>query len=866
MLQQYKKIKRNIPEGVILMFRLGDFYEMFFEDAKVASRILNIALTARSKEEGRNYPMCGIPYHAADSYIGKLIKAGHKVAVCDQVEDPKLAKGIVRREVTKFITPGTALDTRLLEDRRNNFLASVNKLGAVYGLSFLDLSTGEFKLTEFSSEEDFLGEFSRIAPSECILPESFKGNKAFLDKLHTNGNMLINFYEDWIFDYDNCYGILRDHFHTQSLDGFGCQGFVPGITSAGAIIHYLKENLYKSLGHIQCIISYTTSDYMVLDGATTRNLELTEPLRKDNKEATLLSVLDHTSTSMGGRLLQNWIKQPLTDIMLIKERQEAVKELYESKKVLNGLRDVLKEIPDIERLIGRIDCGFSNARDLVAVKDALMNIPQLKRALESVNSGFIKQLIERLVELPELVDVLQRGLVSDPPLTIREGNFIKEGFNSELDQLRSISTEAKGWLARLQVRETERTGIKSLKVRYNKVFGYYIEVSNSNLSAVPEDYIRKQTLVNAERFIVPELKEYETKILNAQEESCNLEYRIFVELRQKVAGETTEIQKTARAIAVVDVLANFAEAAKRNNYIFPEINGGAEINIIGGRHPVLERCIEEGRRFVPNDTTLDGLDNQLLIITGPNMAGKSTYIRQVALLTLMAQIGSGIPAESAVIGVVDRIFTRVGARDEITKGQSTFMVEMNETAYILNNATQKSLIVLDEIGRGTSTFDGISIAWAVAEYLLRGQKRNNGEGDFLGPKTLFATHYHELTELAQLSKGVKNYNIAVREWNDEIIFLYKIVEGGTDKSYGIHVARLAGLPYGLLERAKEILAKLEEGSQSWEKISPKIGPQQLYLFDTPTNPIIEEFRSLKLDYLTPIEAMNKLKEFKEKLG
>lgn len=856
MLQQYKKIKRGIPQGAILMFRLGDFYEMFFEDAKIASKILSIALTSRSRDEGRDYPMCGIPYHAAESYIGKLIKAGYKVAVCDQVEDPKLAKGIVRREVTRLITPGTVLDTQLLDEKKNNFLVSVNKVGKLYGLSSLDLSTGEFKITEIGNEADLFSEFSRIAPVECVLPNSLKG---FLDKAYANGALLKNYYDDWVFDYDNSYTILREHFKTQSLDGFGCQGLLPGVTAAGALLHYLKENLHNSLGHIQNIIPYAISDYMVLDNATIRNLELVEPLHSGQKKSTLFGVLDYTVTSMGGRLLQKWIKQPLVNVAEIRQRQDAIKYFYENKNTRGQLIEVLKNIPDVERIVGRVDSGYANARDLAALNNALALVPSIKSHLAESGNQFLLKLKEELSEIPELTDELNRALNSSPSLSIRDGGFIKDGYNSELDELRVISTQAKDWLANFQAKESETTGIKSLKVRYNKVFGYYIEISNSNLSAVPQNYTRKQTLVNAERYITPELKEYETKILNAKDQICEIEYKIFIDLRDKTSKFTATIQKTAQAIAILDALLSLGEVSMRNGYIFPEINDGTVVNISGGRHPVLEMCLEEGKRFVPNDVFLDSVGQQVMIITGPNMAGKSTYIRQSALLVLMAQLGSGVPADKAVIGVVDRIFTRVGASDEISRGQSTFMVEMNETSYILNHATPKSLIVLDEIGRGTSTFDGISIAWAVAEYL---SSRKNEAGTFFGPKTLFATHYHELTKLAETYQSVKNYNIAVREWNDEIIFLYKILPGSTDKSYGIHVARLAGLPYSVIERAKEIMTSLEEGSFLGKDVKVD-GPKQMYLFDMPKNQIVEALKAVRLEYITPIEALNKLKELKE---
>jgi len=856
MIQQYRKIKKNIPDGCVLMFRLGDFYEMFFEDANIASKALNIALTKRSKEEGRDYPMCGIPYHAAESYIGKLIKSGHKVAVCDQVEDPKLAKGIVRREVTRLITPGTLLDTQLLDEKKNNFLTSINKIGKLYGISYIDLSTGEFKVTEVGSESDFLSEFMRISPSECVMPVSIKG---LLEGLNGGRKVLINYYDDWVFDYENSYNTLKELFKTHSLDGFGCQGMVPGITCAGAILHYLKENLHNSLGHIQKIQPYSISEYMILDNSTIRNLELVEPLRPGSKQTTLFGVIDCTITSMGGRLIQKWIKQPLLNVEQIRDRQNAVKVLYEQREIRESVGEILKRIPDIERIIGRINSNYANARDLAALKDALVGVSEIKKYLENTEGVIFGKLKEDLLELPELLGELERAIMQSPPMSIREGGFINDGYNPELDELRVLSNKSKEWLTNMQVREAERSGIKSLKVRYNKVFGYYIEISNSNLNSVPQDYIRKQTLVNAERYITPELKEYESKILTAKERIGEIEYELFNGLRVKVSGFTKEIQRIAQAVALLDVVRSFAEVTRKNNYIFPEINDGAILNISGGRHPVLEMCLEPGKRFVPNDTLLDNVDNQLSVITGPNMAGKSTYIRQVALLTLMSQIGCGIPAENAVVGAVDRIFTRVGASDDISKGHSTFMVEMNETAYILNNATPKSLIVLDEIGRGTSTFDGISIAWSIAEYLVRNNKM---DGVASGPKTLFATHYHELTRLAEKYKCVKNYNIAVREWNDEIIFLYKILSGGTDKSYGIHVARLAGLPYGVLERAKEIMAQLEEGSFAKKSMQTE-GPKQMFLFDMPGNKMAEAVKNINLDYITPIEALNKLKELKE---
>ena len=860
MMQQYKKIKRSIPDGCILMYRLGDFYEMFFEDAKTASGILNIALTKRSREEGRDYPMCGIPYHAAEGYIGKLVKAGYKVAVCDQTEDPKKAKGIVRRDVTRVITPGTVMDSRLLDEKKNNYLTAVNKVGKMYSISLLDLSTGEFRVTELDCEEDFFSEFMRISPAECIMPQGIKG---ILDKINGNGHVMMNYEEDWIFDYDSCYHLLKEHFRLQSLDGYGCQGMVPGITTAGAIIHYLKSNMHQSLGHIQNLVPYVIGDYMALDNATVRNLELTDSLHGGPVAATLFGVLDYTVTGMGARLLCQWIKQPLVKAETIKKRQEGVKFFYYDKNIREGLKGIMKNIPDIERITGRISAGYANARDLVALREALKTVPGIKEYLKESDCALLQEINEGLVVPMDLIVCLDKALLPDPPLVLREGGFIRDGYNEELDELREISKEAKGYLARLQAEESAKTGIKSLKVRYNKVFGYYIEISKANLNAVPEDYIRRQTLVNAERFITPELKDYESKILNAKERIGELEYDIFVRLRGDVGKYITVIQNTARGIGTLDVLLSFSEAGLRNNYVFPEINDGPVIDITAGRHPVLEICLEERKRFVPNDILLNSSRDHLLIITGPNMAGKSTYIRQTALLVLMAQMGCGIPAQKAVCGVVDRIFTRVGASDELTRGQSTFMVEMNETAYILNNATARSLIILDEIGRGTSTYDGISIAWAVAEYLATGKR---GEEEFQGPKTMFATHYHELTRLADFYPAVKNYNIAVREWNDEVIFLYKILPGSTDKSYGIHVARLAGLPYGVLARAKDIMSDLEQGQFFTEGAGSGQGKtRQMRLFDMPGNHIVESLSSMKLEHMTPIEALNKLKELKEKV-
>ncbi len=806
MMGQYLRIKAEVAPGTILFFRLGDFYEMFYDDAKEASAVLDIALTKR-----HGTPMCGVPYHAADSYLAKLIRAGKKVAICDQMEDPALARGIVRREITRVVTPGTVLEDNVLESNRNNFLAGCCARGGRFGLALLDLSTGEFWVEETASGAALSDNLLRYAPAECIIPEEQKETPEIKD---LGSTVLLTSVEDWTFEPDMARDLLTRHFQVHSLAGFGCEDWPAAIGAAGAVLHYVTQDLRRQAGHIRRLACKNPSDYMVLDEATIANLDLVasrSPSRADSPN-TLLRALDTTRTSMGGRLLRDWLVRPLTDLARIHARHDAVEALCADRNLLASLRERLAEIKDLERLVARLCAGGGNARDVKALGLSLAGLPAVRGLVESHPCALLAGAAERLAPLPELVSLIERALADELPLTLREGGLIRKGYHAELDDLRVAATEGRQWLADFQAREQARTGIKSLKVRHNKVFGYYIEITKSNLADAPADYIRKQTLVNAERFITPELKEYENKILGAQERAIALEYELFQEVRSAAVRETALIQQSAAAFAELDALGALAERALALRYVRPVMNAGDALRIQEGRHPVIEQ-MTEAERFVPNDTRLDGSTHQVIIITGPNMAGKSTYIRQVALIVIMAQMGSFVPAASAEIGVVDRVFTRVGASDDISRGRSTFMVEMQETANILNNATPNSLIVLDEIGRGTSTFDGISIAWAVAEHL-----HNKAT---VKAKTLFATHYHELTDLALTMPGIKNYNVLVSEKNDRIAFLRKIVPGAADKSYGIQVARLAGLPGEVIERAKEILGNLEEG-EFGEGGQPKI--------------------------------------------
>jgi DNA mismatch repair protein MutS len=804
MMQQYQSIRRSLPGGTLLLFRLGDFYELFFEDAKTAAPILNVALTKRN-----GMPMCGVPFHAAEGYIGRLIKAGHRVAICDQTSEPQPGK-IVERQVSQIVSPGTVSDVQLLESRQNNFLAAVARHSAtsgkqssrggdrsLFGLALLDVSTGEFRVTEVAALGGLEDELARFTPSELLVPDSDDGLMQRFPRALA--------YDGYTFESDQAAYMLCEQFSVQSLDGFGCAGMPAAIGAAGAILHYLKNQLRRKTAHIRSLGVFLSDQFVALDASTQQNLELIRS-RGSGEDASLLAALDRTLTPMGGRLFRQWLLKPLRLVPEIRQRQEMIQQFLDQPFLLRAVRETLGKIRDIERTIGRLSQQSGNARDLVALRVSLESLPELKghlRALATAVLGeegdlLLNQVASGIPELPDLVQLLKAALVEEPPALVKEGGMFRPGYNSGLDELRSASTSGKDWIAALQQREIDRTGIKSLKVRFNSVFGYFIEISNSNLGAVPADYTRKQTTVNGERFLTPELKEVESKILGADESSKALEYELFVKLRERLLDYLPELQEASRMISVADVIASLAETARLFGYSRPSVTDALTIHIRDGRHPVLDQNVTE-EKFVPNDCLLDGEENRLLLITGPNMAGKSTFIRQVALIVLMAQIGSFVPAANAEIGLVDRIFTRVGASDDLSKGQSTFMVEMNETANIVNNATERSLVILDEIGRGTSTFDGLSIAWSVAEYLH----------DMLRSRTLFATHYHEMTELAMVCKGVKNYNVAVREWNDRIIFLRKIQKGAADKSYGIQVARLAGLPEEVIDRAKEILTNLE---------------------------------------------------------
>jgi DNA mismatch repair protein MutS len=809
MMQQYRRLRGSIPGDTLLLFRLGDFYELFFEDAKEASGLLNVALTKRN-----GVPMCGVPYHAAQTYIAKLIKAGRRVAICDQTSEPQPGK-IVSRDITQIISAGTVSDLDLLEAKRANYLGAVYADGGVFGFAYADLTTGEFRLTQLQDRQSLLDELARVSPSELLISSEQRDHLREIDRALE--------YDTYAFLPEQAIFTLCEHFKTKSLDGFGCEEMPQAVAAAGAIVHYLKHQLRRNVDHLTSLRCDAPAEYVMLDAATQTNLELVESRRARN--TSLLAVLDRTITPMGGRRLRSWILQPLRNLHQLERRQQMIVDLLQETDLLAAIRAQLKSIRDIERATSRLSQASGNARDLVALKSSLQEIPRLKgelqELLERISFGKTPvvaeeagapnaspartgralplELQDNIHEMPALAERLAKALVDDPPLTLKEGGIFRDGYAADLDELRQASRDGKNWISHLQEREIAATGIKSLKVRYNSVFGYFIEVTKSNLANVPAHYTRKQTTVSGERFVTPELKEIEAKILGADERARQLEYQLFQKLREETLRELESIQQTAAAIAVLDVICALSETARLFRYFRPQLNNTLRLVIKDGRHPVLDQNLVE-EKFVPNDTSLDGETVRLAIVTGPNMAGKSTYIRQVALIVLMAQIGSFVPAESAEIGLVDRIFTRVGANDDIGRGQSTFMVEMNETSNIVNNATERSLVILDEIGRGTSTFDGLSIAWSVAEFLH----------DKIKARTLFATHYHELTKLAAERKGVCNFNVAVREWNDQIIFLRKILPGGADKSYGIQVARLAGLPKEILDRAKEILSHLEK--------------------------------------------------------
>ena len=875
-MRQYQSIKRQHPDA-ILFFRMGDFYETFYEDAKIASRVLGIALTSRGKSTGKPIPLAGVPYRAADTYLTKFIKAGYKVAICEQVEDPKKAKGIVKREIIRVVTPGTIIEPNILDKKANNYLVSISHIDDRYGFAHVDLSTGEFSVTELETENKLMTEVERIHPAECLVIEQFEDVGARravpMQKIIAVVDPAINHVPEWVFSPDAARSELLDHFHTLSLDGFGCENMPAAISAAGALIYYLKDTQKQEVQHIQSLSTYSLDDHMVLDADTQRNLELMRSLRDGSAKGTLLEVLDEALTPMGGRKLRSCILRPLIDVSQIRSRLDAVAEFHGRIVFQDEFREILKDMHDMERLIARISLGTANARDLLALKASLELLPRIKEKLNSCEATLLCVLNEELEDISDLAHLIERSIHEEPPTTLTEGNLIRDGYNEELDELRTVSTSGKEWVTKLQETERARTRINSLRIGYNDAFGYYIEVTKPNLHLIPDDYIRKQTLVNSERFITPELKEYESRILNAQERIEEIEYELFCQIRSQVAESTQRIQKAASIVAMLDVLSALAYVASKCNYVKPNVNDSDEIIIKDGRHPVVER-FTAGEGFVPNDLYVDCDEQQMLIITGPNMSGKSTYLRQVALIALMAQMGSFVPASEASIGIVDRIFTRVGASDNLVMGRSTFLVEMNETANILNNATRRSLLILDEIGRGTSTYDGLSIAWAVAEHILDKTK--------IGARALFATHYHELVELADTHPGAKNYNVAVREFNDQVVFLRKIVEGGTDQSYGIHVAQLAGLPTQVIERAREILVTLEENSGAnsgtdGESTGSKMPmahkvpsetehrePIQMSLFGSKGDDIIDELNAVDISNMTPLQALNKLQELKKK--
>ena len=863
MMRQYLEIKADYPDA-ILFFRLGDFYEMFLDDAIKASRILDITLTSRNKNaEGADVPLCGIPYHSATPYIARLIEAGEKVAICEQVEDPRTAKGIVKRQVVKVVTPGMVIDTESLSPKENNYLLSLYLGGDDrWGVSCLDLSTGEFRVTELEGRDNALAEVACVKPREILLPLTFRDNGCAGDLAPVASGAVITFLDEWVYDPDYLDRQFRNHFGGAPPEAVGCGKLKEGVAAAGAVLHYLQQTQLGTAAHIREISVYETREHLVLDEATRRNLELTATLSEGKRKGSLLGLMDRTATAMGGRKLRHWINYPLISVDAIKDRQDGIEELLLDPALRRELAGLLDGIHDLERLNGRISLAGAGAKDLVALRESLLRVPALKALLSSTAALLLQRLYEGIDALEEITGLIGRGIVENPPFVLRDGGIIADGYNAELDELREISREGKGFIARLEAQERARTGINSLKIRYNKVFGYYIEVTRTNLAGIPEDYIRRQTLANAERFITPELKDYEEKVLGAEERIVVLEYTLFQEIRELTAARGARIALTADRLAELDLIVSLAELAHDRGYCRPLIDNGDLIAIRGGRHPVIE-AMDLRERFVPNDAALDNRENRLLIITGPNMAGKSTFMRQVALITLMSQIGSFVPAEEATIGVVDRIFTRVGASDNLARGQSTFMVEMTETANILRNATAKSLIILDEIGRGTSTFDGVSIAWAVAEFLH--------DNSAHAAKTLFATHYHEMAELAVTRSGIQNFNIAVKEWNDQIIFLRKIVAGGASHSYGIQVARLAGLPVEVIDRAKEILRNLEKGefveggvpriARGKKGGAPVVSPQ-LSLFDAGEDLLRKRLKSLNVSTLTPLEALVILDEIR----
>ena len=877
MMIQYLETKEQYKD-CILFYRLGDFYEMFFEDAITVSRELELTLTGKSCGQEERAPMCGIPYHAVDGYLNRLISKGYRVAICEQVEDPKAAKGLVKREVTRIVTPGTNLNTQAMDETRNNYLMGIAFLDGFFGVSTVEVTTGDYYVTQVEELRQAMDEIIKFAPSELIYNATLELSGIDLSDLKNRLNIALTPLADWYFDEEICEKELKQHFKVGTLDGLGLRDFEIGTIAAGSVLRYLYETQKNSLSHITRLLTYLPGKYMVIDSSTRRNLELTETLREKQKRGSLLWVLDKTKTAMGARMLRSFIEQPLIKRQNIEERLDAIEELNRHVITREEMREYLDAIYDLERLMGRVSYKSANPRDLIALMNSLQMLPNIRILAEELQSKEWKQIYEDIDPLQDIAGLIEAAIDPEPPLTIKEGGIIKSGYNEEVDRLRLAKTEGKTWLADLEAEERERTGIKNLKIKFNRVFGYYLEVTNSYKELVPQEWIRKQTLANAERYTTPELKKMEEDILGAEDKLFSLEYDLFTEIREKIADEVLRIQQTAKAVAKADAYVSLAVMAERNRYVRPIINENGVINIKNGRHPVVEQMIPNDM-FVENDTYLDNDSHRISIITGPNMAGKSTYMRQTALIVLMAQVGSFVPAEYAEIGIVDRIFTRVGASDDLASGQSTFMVEMTEVANILRNATRNSLLILDEIGRGTSTYDGLSIAWAVVEHIADAKK--------LGAKTLFATHYHELTELEGRLNSVNNYCIAVKEQGEDIIFLRKIIKGGADKSYGIQVAKLAGVPEDVLHRAYEIADQLTKNDISTSEITSvqketdklkekklsqktdkKDTPGQLSLFGEPAedySELIEALKAIDISQMTPMSAMNKLYELQEML-
>ena len=872
MMQQYMETKEQYKD-CILFYRLGDFYEMFFEDAQIASRELELTLTGKSCGQEERAPMCGVPYHAVESYLNKMVSKGYKVAICEQMEDPKLAKGIVKREVVRIVTPGTNLNVQALEESKNNYLMCIAYFEGRIGVSVADVTTGDYYLTEVEDNKKLLDEINKYTPSEIICNDALIVSGVDLEDLKGRLHITVFALEPHYFDENNCVRCLMQHFHVNTVEGLGIGDFQNGIIAAGSLLQYLYETQKTTLTHFTHLYPYLTSKYMLLDSSTRRNLELTETLREKQKRGSLLWVLDKTRTAMGARMLRTWLEQPLIEKEEIEKRLDAVDEFCKKPVIRDEIREYLNPVYDLERLLGKVSYKTANPRDLLAFRNSLSMLPHIKTVLGECTAEYLTKIEDETDALEDICALIRDSIVDEPPISIREGGIIKEGFDEDIDRLRHAKTEGKTWLAELEEKDRERTGIKNLRIKYNKVFGYYFEVTNSYKNMVPEDYVRKQTLANAERYTTPRLKELEDMILNAEDKLCTLEYDAFCRIRDTIAGQIQRIQCTAKAVARLDVFASLSIVAERNHYVRPKLNEKGIIDIKDGRHPVVEQMIQNDM-FIANDTYLDNNRNCISIITGPNMAGKSTYMRQSALIVLMAQIGSFVPAKKADIGIVDRIFTRVGASDDLASGQSTFMVEMNEVANILRNATSNSLLILDEIGRGTSTFDGLSIAWAVIEHISNRK--------LLGAKTLFATHYHELTELEGKMNNVNNYCIAVKEKGDDIVFLRKIIRGGADKSYGIQVARLAGVPDMVIDRAKEIVEQLmdndiiekvqsiaiDNSRNEKKKVThyDEVDLTQMSLFDTVKDEdVLEELKNIDISNLTPLDALNTLYQLQNKL-